>query len=45
MSKIIDLIDSYIERDPAAKGRIEVLLPLQAYMLLAYIACLISYGL
>ena len=23
MSKIIDLIDSYIERDPAAKGRIE----------------------
>lgn len=24
MSKIIDLIDSYIERDPAAKGRIEV---------------------
>ena len=24
MSKIFDLIDSYIERDPAAKGRIEV---------------------
>ena len=24
MNKIIDLIDSYIERDPAAKGRIEV---------------------
>ena len=23
MSKIIDLIDSYIDRDPAAKGRIE----------------------
>ena len=26
MSKIIDLIDSYIERDPAAKGRIETVL-------------------
>ena len=26
MSKIVDLIDSYIERDPAAKGRIETLL-------------------
>ena len=25
MSKIIDLIDSYIDRDPAAKGRIETL--------------------
>ena len=24
MNKIIDLIDSYIERDPAAKGRVEV---------------------
>ena len=26
MSKIIDLIDSYIDRDPAAKGRIETVL-------------------
>ena len=26
MSKIIDLIDSYIDRDPAAKGRIETLI-------------------
>ena len=26
MSKIIDLIDSYIERDPAARGRIETIL-------------------
>ncbi len=26
MSKIIELIDSYIERDPAAKGRFETVL-------------------
>ena len=26
MTKIIDLIDSYIDRDPAAKGRIETLI-------------------
>ena len=44
MSKIIDLIDSYIDRDPAAKGRIETLVTSPGLHLLVYINYQIFFG-